>query len=83
MVGVCRLLIQSGSLVCLIRFLKKKKSGKNFGIIPYIAILPSSIGMCRYHVWMNNPTQRSSAFVKLPKSVSLSLCSTTLFVFDQ
>lgn len=38
-VGICRLLMQSGSLVCLIWFLKKKRSGKNFGVIPYIAIL--------------------------------------------
>lgn len=77
MVGICRLLMQSGSLVCLIWFLKKKDQARNFGIIYSIAILSSGVGVCGYHVWMSNPTQRSSTFVKLPKSVSSSLCSTT------
>lgn len=65
MIGICRLLMQSGSLVCLVWFLKKKRSSKNLGIIP--SILPSSVGVCRCHVWVNNPIQSSSAFVKLPK----------------
>lgn len=45
MVGICRLVMQSGSLICLIWFLKKKRSGKNVGIIPYIAIMSSGIGI--------------------------------------
>lgn len=83
MVGICRLVMQSCSLICLVWFLKKKRSGKNVGIIPYIAIMSSGIGVYRYRVWMNNPTQRSSASVRLPESVSSSLCSTTFLVFDQ
>lgn len=76
--------MQLGSLVCLIGFLKKKDQANNFGIILYIASLSSGIGVCRYNVWMNKSSQRSSAFVKLPKkSVSSSLCSTTFLVFDQ